>query len=424
MPSARCNPVPLSPICAPVTRGSPSRKPVVEAAPPVRWATFSYTLQSSYGPGPKPLIEATIIFGLIAWIFSQGKPMRSSTPGPKFSTNTSHFLMSSVRTSLPLGFLVSSVIERLLWLSMVKYRLSTFGMSCSWPRVMSPTPGRSTLITSAPNQASNCVQVGPDWTWVKSRIRTPLSALVIISSPLTCLSSCPRRRASSNHRRFSRTQPSSHDSSAVTGFPACAGNDADGLLSLLFSKNALRIEIADAAALGARRRIDHRVDQGRLAGIHRRVDGALEIIRRGGVDAGAAERLHHLVVARALDEHGRCEVRAARRIDVGAAIDAVVVEDDDADRQVVAADGLDLHAGKAEGTVAFHREYRLAGFPGGGDHRAHADAHHAPSSDVEPLARLVHVDDAAREVERIGAFVDQDGVRAFLDDGAEHAERA
>src|SRR5919107_5334742 len=42
---------------------------------------------------------------------------------------------------------------------------------------MSPTPGRSTLITSAPNQASNCVQVGPDCTCVKSRIRTPSSAL-------------------------------------------------------------------------------------------------------------------------------------------------------------------------------------------------------------------------------------------------------
>src|SRR5664280_2225774 len=106
--------------------------------------------------------------------------MRSSTPGPKFSTSTSQLFISAVRTSLPFGFLASSVIERLLWLSMVKYRLSTFGMSCSWPRVMSPTPGRSTLITSAPNHASNCVQVGPDWTWVKSRMRTPVSALVIV----------------------------------------------------------------------------------------------------------------------------------------------------------------------------------------------------------------------------------------------------
>src|ERR1700730_9026817 len=42
---------------------------------------------------------------------------------------------------------------------------------------------RSTLITSAPNHASNCVQVGPDWTWVKSRMRTPCSAFVMYFSP-------------------------------------------------------------------------------------------------------------------------------------------------------------------------------------------------------------------------------------------------
>src|SRR6266542_1070576 len=42
---------------------------------------------------------------------------------------------------------------------------------------MSPEPGRSILITSAPNQARSCVQVGPDWTCVKSRILTPSSAL-------------------------------------------------------------------------------------------------------------------------------------------------------------------------------------------------------------------------------------------------------
>src|SRR6185312_7696687 len=42
---------------------------------------------------------------------------------------------------------------------------------------MSPMPGRSTLMTSAPNQARSCVQVGPDCTCVKSRMRTPWSAL-------------------------------------------------------------------------------------------------------------------------------------------------------------------------------------------------------------------------------------------------------
>ena len=88
--------------------------------------------------------------------------MRSSAPGAKFSTSTSHFLISSLSTRLPCGCLESIVIERLLWLSIVKYSESAPFTSTSWPRVMSPTPGRSTLITSAPNQASSCVQVGPD----------------------------------------------------------------------------------------------------------------------------------------------------------------------------------------------------------------------------------------------------------------------
>src|SRR5258705_1475446 len=200
------------------------------------------------------------------WIFSQGKPMRSSTTGAKFPTSTSQVLISAVRTSLPFGFLVSSVIERLLWFSIVKYRLSTFGMSCSWPRVISPTPGRSTLITSAPNQASNCVQVGPDWTCVKSRMRTPFSAFVIVFAPYRlCSCTAGRKRG----RGLSQPRP-----------------DVAGLF---LANDALRIEIADAPALGAGRRINHRVDQGRLARIHRRVDGALQFIRRDRIDAAPTE---------------------------------------------------------------------------------------------------------------------------------------
>src|SRR4051812_16471201 len=323
--------------------------------------------------------------------------MRSSTPGPKFSTSTSHLLISSVRTSLPLGFLVSSVMERLLWLSMVKYRLSTFGMSCNWPRVISPTPGRSTLITSAPNHASNCVQVGPDWTWVKSRIRTPLSALVIV---LLRIVSGPAREG------WERPCFPRHD-------PA----------GLFLANYALRIEVADPAAFGTGRRIDHCVDQGRLAGVHRLVDRALQLVRRRRVDAHPAERFHHLVVPRILDKDGGRNVGAGR-VEVGAAINAIVIEDDDADRQVVAADRLDLHAGEAKGAVAFHREYGLAGFNCGSDGKPHADSHDAPGTDIEPLARLVHVDDAASEVEGVGAFVDENCVRPFLDHGAQCTERA
>ncbi len=58
--------------------------------------------------------------GLSAWMCSHVKPMRSSAPGAKFSTSTSHDLISRSTTSLPFGSLVLTVIERLLWLSIVK----------------------------------------------------------------------------------------------------------------------------------------------------------------------------------------------------------------------------------------------------------------------------------------------------------------
>src|SRR5581483_7797431 len=140
--------------------------------------------------------------------------------------------------------------------------------------------------------------------------------------------------------------------------------------------------------------------------------------------AHAAEGFDDLVVARVLDEDGGRRVRPTGRIDVGAAIDSVVVKDHDADRQVVTADRFDLHAGEAEGAVTFDREHRLAGLDGGGDGITHADTHHAPGADIEALTRLIHVDDAAGEIERIGALVDQDGVGALLDDCAQGAERA
>ena len=173
--------------------------------------------------------------------------------------------------------------------------------------------------------------------------------------------------------------------------------------------------LVDAAAFGAGRFVDDGVDEGRLAAMHGSIDSAF--VSSSGVvasTADAAEGFDHLVVARALDEHGRRDVLAARRVHVGAAIDAVVVEDDDANRQVVAADGLDFHAAEAERAVAFDRDHRLAGRHRRGDGEAHADAHDAPRADIEALARLVHVDDAARVVERVGAFVDDVDVRTCL----------
>src|SRR5712672_2129437 len=195
------------------------------------------------------------------------------------------------------------------------------------------------------------------------------------------------------------------------------------LTRLFLADLALRIEVADPAALAAGRRVEYGIDEGRLAGIQSRIHGALELVRGRRIDADATESLDHLVVTRTLHEHRRRRIRTCG-IDVGAAINAVVVEDDDADRQLVPADRLHFHAGEPEGAVAFDREHGFAGLDRGPDRIAHADAHYAPGADVEALARLIHVDDAAREVERVGALVDQNGFRPLLDDGAQHAERA
>ena len=64
--------------------------------------------------------------------------MRSIAPGAKFSTSTSASRISFSMTSLPSGVLVLIASDRLLLLSIVKYRASTSGMSRSWWRVTSP----------------------------------------------------------------------------------------------------------------------------------------------------------------------------------------------------------------------------------------------------------------------------------------------
>ena len=66
------------------------------------------------------MIEPITTFGLISWIFSQVKPRRSSTPGPKFSITMSHFFRRSTNTCLPSALFMLTVIERLLQLSIVK----------------------------------------------------------------------------------------------------------------------------------------------------------------------------------------------------------------------------------------------------------------------------------------------------------------
>src|SRR5713226_8139464 len=96
---------------------------------------------------------------------------------------------------------------------------------------------------------------------------------------------------------------------------------------LFLAKHALRVEVADAAALAAGCRIDHRVDEGRLAGVHGLVDGATQLVGCRHMHADAAERFDDFVVARVFDEGRGRGIRTAGGIEVGSAIDAVVVED-------------------------------------------------------------------------------------------------
>src|SRR5260221_14319696 len=210
----------------------------------------------------------------------------------------------------------------------------------------------------------------------------------------------------------------------AAAFPAAFLRVAIAISSLFFANHALRVEVADATTLAAGRGVDHRVDEGRLAGVHRLVHGALELVGRRRMDADASKCLHHLVVARAFDEDGCRNVRTPRGVDVGSAVDAVVVEDDDADRKAVPADRFHFHSGETKGAVAFNREHGFAGLYCSRDGKAHADAHDAPGADVQAFARLIHVDDAAREIERIGALVDKNGIRPLFDDGPQHTERA
>ena len=102
--------------------------------------------------------------GLSSWMRSQVKPMRSSAPGPKFSTSTSQFFTSRSRIAFPFGCLASTVIERLLSLSIVKYRLSTSGTSRSWPRVTSPIAGTLDLdhVGAQPGEQLRAGRTGLD----------------------------------------------------------------------------------------------------------------------------------------------------------------------------------------------------------------------------------------------------------------------
>ena len=72
------------------------------------------------------------------------KPQPVEHAGPKFSITTSHFFSSSIEHFLAHRVLTSTVIERLLQLSIVKYRLSTFGNVAQLAACASPSSAART----------------------------------------------------------------------------------------------------------------------------------------------------------------------------------------------------------------------------------------------------------------------------------------
>src|ERR1700759_4875653 len=202
---------------------------------------------------------------------SQGRPMRSIAPGAKFSTSTSEIRISCSITAKPSEVLVSMARERLLLLSMVKYRASRSGMSRSWLRVTSPPLVRSTFSTSAPNHASSFVQAGPACTPVKSMTLIPASGRGFVTG-------CPFL---------------GRDGAARASRRGRCGRDG-----------ALGVQVGDVAALRAGARVEHAVDEGRSAGAERRPQGRLEVLRGRGVIAGAGERLDEPLVVGARRELG------------------------------------------------------------------------------------------------------------------------
>src|SRR3954453_11742685 len=115
-----------------------------------------------------------------------------------------------------------------------------------------------------------------------------------------------------------------------------------GSPGLLLRDAALGVEIAYVAALSTRPRIDRTVDQGRFPRTQRVGKRLLKRLRIRGVVDDSAKGFDQLFVAGFLHQDGWRGIGAAGAIDIVAAIDPAIVEDDRYDRQAVAADGFDF----------------------------------------------------------------------------------
>src|SRR3954451_12300975 len=295
--------------------------------------------------------------GLSSCRCSHVNPRRSMTPGPKFSTRMSERSTSLRKISLPSSDFMFSVTLRLLQLSIVKYRLSTSGRSRSWVRVTSPRPGCSILMTSAPIQASSCVQTGPACTCVMSRTRTPSRAFatVIERPPLLVhrLVHGPRRERVGVHPH---------------------------------------------------------VDERQLAALAGALERRPDLLRLGDLLAVAAEHLRELAVADVRQLVADVAAVLAVLLDLAVAdlVHVRVVADDADERQVEAHGRVEVEAGEAERAVAEQAHDLTVGIGLlGADAERHADADRPERARVHPQAGALRLDDAARERDDVAAVADE-----------------
>ncbi len=134
---------------------------------------MSWPASWARGPSaPYPLIETYTSLGLTVARASNPRPSRSITPGRKLSTSASAVFASSSSASGSSRRLSST--ERLLR-SVTHVKADEWPIFGSYPRIGSPPPGCSILITSAPRSASSAVANAPGSRRVRSRTRMPAS---------------------------------------------------------------------------------------------------------------------------------------------------------------------------------------------------------------------------------------------------------
>src|SRR6478752_844787 len=164
-----------SPSEIPARAGGRSGSPVVWRTPPIASPIAPKPGSCARGPvwpNPETCTSTSPVFAApsVAW----SMPQRSSVPGLKFSITTSTCAVRSRTSARPGSVRRSTATDRLLRAIAGHQRLRPSTVT-PHPRIGSPVPGGSTLITSAPRSPSSWPANGPAMNEPSSRTRRSAS---------------------------------------------------------------------------------------------------------------------------------------------------------------------------------------------------------------------------------------------------------